>query len=122
MADTPADGSSSAVGTGSVLLTLGGLAAAFGVASCCGLPFLLATAGIGTAWLTGFALLAAPHRSVLLIVGAVCLAGGAALFWRRQRIAACTPGAFCSRPAVRNLTLAGLLVGLALLYLGYAYA
>ena len=122
MADIPADGSSRAVGTGSVLLTLGGLAAAFGVASCCGLPFLLATAGIGTAWLTGFALLAAPHRSVLLIVGAVCLAGGAALFWRQRRIATCTPGAFCSRPAVRNLTLAGLLVGLVLLYLGYAYA
>ena len=122
MADIPAADSPRAVGTGSALLTLGGLAAAFGVASCCGLPFLLATAGIGTAWLTGFALLAAPHRSVLLIVGAVCLAGGAILFWRQQRIAACTPGAFCSRPTVRNLTLAGLLVGLVLLYLGYAYA
>ena len=79
MADIPASGSSRAVGTGSVLLTVGGLAAAFGVASCCGLPFLLATAGLGTAWLTGFALLAAPHRTVLLIVGAVCLAGGAVL-------------------------------------------
>ncbi len=56
-------------------LTLGGLTAAFGVASCCGLPFLLAAAVIGTAWLTCFALLAAPHRSNLLIVGAVCLAG-----------------------------------------------
>lgn len=122
MADIPAGGSPRAVGTGSVLLTLGGLVAAFGVASCCGLPFLLATAGIGTAWLTGFALLAAPHRTVLLIVGAVSLTGGAILFWRQQRIAACTPGAFCSRPAVRNLTLTGLLVGLVLLYLGYAYA
>ena len=122
MTDTPASGSPRAVGAGSVLLTLGGLAAAFGVASCCGLPFLLATAGLGTAWLTGFALLAAPHRSTLLIVGTVGLAGGAVLFWRQQRIAACAPGAFCTRPAVRNLTLAGLLVGLVLLYLGYAYA
>jgi mercuric ion transport protein len=94
----PTYGASRAVGTRSVLLTLGGLTAAFGVASCCGLPFLLATAGIGTTWLTGFALLAAPHWSILLIVGAVCLAGGAVLFWRQQRIAACTPGAFCSRP------------------------
>jgi hypothetical protein len=41
-----------------------GLAAAFGLASCCGLPFLLASMGLGTAWLTGFALLAAPHRSI----------------------------------------------------------
>jgi mercuric ion transport protein len=122
MVEKPARGSSDAVGTGSVLLTLGGLAAAFGVASCCGLPLLLATAGVGTAWLTGFALLAAPHRSILLTVAAVCLASGAVLFWRQQRIATCTPGAFCSRPAVRNLTLVGLLVGLVLLYLGYAYA
>jgi mercuric ion transport protein len=58
------------------MLTVSGLAAAFGVASCCGLPFLLATAGLGTAWLTSFALLAAPNRSILLIVGAACLAGG----------------------------------------------
>jgi mercuric ion transport protein len=122
MADTPASDASRAVGTGSVLLTVGGLAAAFGVASCCGLPFLLATAGLGTAWLTSFALLAAPHRSILLIVGAACLAGGALLFLQQRRMATCTPGAFCSRPAVRSLTLTGLLVGLVLLYLGYAYA
>ena len=96
--------------------------AAFGVASCCGLPFLLATAGLGTAWLTSFALLAAPHKSVLLIVAVACLTGGAVLFWWQQRIAVYTPGAFCSRPAVKNLTLTGLLVGLVLLYLGYAYA
>ena len=81
MADIPANGSRAA-GTGSVLLTLTGLAAAFGVASCCGLPFLLATAGMSTAWLTSFALLAAPHRPILLVVGAACLAGGAVLFWR----------------------------------------
>jgi mercuric ion transport protein len=122
MADLKARDSSAATGTGSVLLTLSGLAAAFGVASCCGLPFLLASAGLGTAWLTGVALLAAPHRSILLTVGAVCLAGGAGLFWRQRRNAACTPGAFCSGPAVKSLTLAGLLLGAVLLYLGYAYA
>lgn len=122
MADPPTRDSSPATGSGSVLLTLGGLAAAFGVASCCGLPFLLASVGLGTAWLTGIALLAAPHRSILLILGAVCLASGAGLFWRQRRIVACTPGAFCSRPAVKNLTLAGLLFGAVLLYLGYTFA
>jgi mercuric ion transport protein len=122
MADIPTNSSSRAVGTGSVLLTLSGLAAAFGVASCCGLPFFLATAGLGTAWLTRFALLSAPHRSILLVLGAACLAGGAVLFWRQQRMAACTPGAVCSRPAVKSLMLTGLVVGLVLLYLGYAYA
>ncbi len=111
-----------AAGAGAVLLTAGGLAAAFGVASCCGLPFLLATAGLSTAWLTGLALFAAPHRSFLLVAAAVCLAGGAVLFWWQQRRAVCVPGAFCARPAVRGLTLTGLLLGLALFYLGYTYA
>jgi mercuric ion transport protein len=106
---------SRAVGTGSVLLTVSGLAAAFGVASRCGLPFLLATAGLGSVRLTSFALLAAPHRAFLLTVSAVCLAGKAVLFWRQQRSAACVPGAFCARPTVKSFTLAGLLLGAFLL-------
>jgi mercuric ion transport protein len=108
-------------GAGAVLLTLGGLIAAFGVASCCGLPFMLATVGLGTAWLGGLALLAAPHRLILLAAATVCLASAAVLLWR-QRAAVCAPGAVCMRPAIRGATMIGLLVGLALLYLGYTYA
>jgi mercuric ion transport protein len=111
-----------ASGSGAVLFTLGGLAAAFGVASCCALPLLLTTVGASTAWLGGLALLAAPHRGVLLIFGALCLAGGAALLWRQQRTAAtCGPNGICTPPAIRALTLVGLLVGVALLWAGYAY-
>jgi mercuric ion transport protein len=109
-------------GVGAVALTAAGLIAAFGVASCCGLPFLLATAGLGTAWLGGFALMAAPHRMLLLAAATVCLVGAAVLLWRQRRAAVCAPGAICSRPAIRGATLAGLLVGLVLLCLGYAYA
>jgi mercuric ion transport protein len=109
-------------GAGAVLLTLAGLAAAFGVASCCGLPFLLATLGLGTAWLGGFALLAAPHRVFLLAAAAVCLVGAAVLLWRQRGAVACAPGAICARPVVRSITVIGLLVGTVLLYLGYAYA
>lgn len=66
-------------GLGAVALTLGGLVAAFGVASCCGLPLMLATLGLGTAWLGGFAWLAAPHRPLLLAASALYLAGAAVL-------------------------------------------
>ena len=76
-------------GTGPVLLTLAGLVAAFGIASCCGLPFMLATLGLGTAWLGSFALLAAPHRVFLRATAAVCLAGGAGLLWRQRSVVAC---------------------------------
>lgn len=122
MARIRADKASRVAGTGSAVFTAGGLAAAFGVASCCGLPFLLATAGLGSAWLTGFALLAAPHRPLLLAVGAICLAVGAVLFWRQQRAAVCLPGQSCARPLVKHLTAMGLLLGGFLLYLGYSYA
>ena len=110
------------VGSGAMLLTVGGLAAAFGVASCCALPLFLTTIGVGTAWLGGVALLAAPHRGVLLAIGALCLVGGAVLLWRQQRIAAtCGPGGVCTPPIVRALTLLGLVAGAVLLWAGYTY-
>jgi mercuric ion transport protein len=109
-------------GAGAALLTLAGVAGAFGVASCCGLPFLLATFGLGTAWLGGVVLLAAPHRVFLLAGATVCLVGAAVLLWHQRSAAACSPDAICARPAIRSVTVIGLLVGLALLYLGYAYA
>jgi mercuric ion transport protein len=120
LSDTPDDRPTR--DTGAVVLTAAGLAAAFGVASCCGLPFLLATAGLGTAWLGGFALMAAPHRTFLLAAATAFLVGAAILLWRQRTVAVCAPGAICSRPAIRGATLVGLLVGLVLLYLGYAYA
>jgi mercuric ion transport protein len=109
--------------SGSALLTLGGLAAAFGVAACCALPLFLVSLGLGTAWLGGIASLAAPIRSLLLVFAALALAGGAMLLWRQQRHAAtCGPNGVCTPPAVRVLTLVGLIVGGVLLIAGYLYA
>src|SRR3546814_6409758 len=65
--------------------TLAGIAAACGVASCCALPFLLASAGIGAAWLGGIAMVAMPYRTPLLLIGAACLILGAFLLFRQQR-------------------------------------
>ena len=120
---TPPQTSTVAAANGAVILTAGGLAAAFAVASCCGLPFILTTLGLGTAWFYGIAVVAAPHRAVLLPVAALCLAGGAALLWRqRPTVAVCAPGGVCTRRSVRALTALALAAGIALLYLGYAYA
>jgi mercuric ion transport protein len=112
-----------ALGSGAIVFTLGAVAAAFGVASCCALPLLLTTIGVSSAWLGGVALLAAPHRGVLTVVGAFCLLGGAALLWRQQQTAAaCGPNDVCRAPAIRALTLVGLVVGAMLLWAGYTYA
>jgi mercuric ion transport protein len=111
-----------AAGSGAALFTIAGLAAAFGLASCCALPLLLTTVGVSTAWLAGVALMAAPHREALLAVGTLCLLGGAALLWRQQRATAtCGASGVHTPPVIRALTLAGLLVGGALLWAGYTY-
>ena len=107
----------------SALLTLGGLAAAFGVAACCALPLLMISLGLGTAWLGGVASVAAPIRSLLLVFAALALAGGAILLWRQHRLAAtCGPNGVCTPLVVRLLTLAGLIAGVLLLIAGYLYA
>jgi mercuric ion transport protein len=113
----------SAISSGAALFTLGGLAAAFGLASCCALPLLLTTIGMSTAWLGGVALMAGPHRGALRVIGALCLLGGAVLLWRQQRTAAtCGPTGVCTPPVVRALTLVGLLIGVGLLWASFTYA
>ena len=73
-------------GEGGVLaLTVAGLGAAFGLASCCALPFLLAGFGLGTAWLGSIGLYAVFHRTAFIAVAALGLAGGAFLLWRQRR-------------------------------------
>ncbi len=107
---------------GGSLLTLGGVAAAFGVASCCALPLLLASFGLGTAWLAGVAMVAVPYRNLLLAASALALLGGAVLLWRQQQAAAsCAPGGKCAPQIVRVLNLLGLLIGASLLWAGYTY-
>ncbi|MES2443402.1 MAG: mercuric reductase [Pseudomonadota bacterium] len=109
-------------GIGAATLTLAGIAAAFGVAACCALPILLASAGIGAAWLGGIAITTAPYRTLLLALGALCLLAGAALLLRQQIAATrCGPGGTCTPRWVRVLTLVGLLIGAALLWGGWRY-
>ena len=92
--------------TGALLLAIGGLAAAFGAASCCAIPVLLGSVGLGSAWLAGVAILAAPHRIGLIITAAVlCLVGaGAGLAWYRRALT-CAPDAACGNSAITPLSI-----------------
>lgn len=69
---------------GTAALAMGGLAAAFGAAVCCALPISLGTVGLGSAWLTDIAWMAAPYQSALLWLALVCVAAGLVLSYRRS--------------------------------------
>jgi mercuric ion transport protein len=83
--------------TGALMLAGGGLASAFGAASCCALPLLLGSLGLSSAWLVALAWLAAPHRIALLIAAVVCLLGAGGIFvWPRRAVCLCTGSALRS--------------------------
>ena len=104
------------------VLTVAGVAAAFGVASCCALPMMLYGLGIGSAGLLGIAAFAEPHRTPLLIAGAMCLLAGAALtFFYRRAATNCATDTQRPRPVARSLIGAGIFLGSILLVLGYVY-
>lgn len=108
--------------TGALLLALGGLVAAFGAASCCALPLLLGSFGLGSAWLIAVAWIAAPHRLALLTAAAICLIGAGGIFVWRRRASACTLGMSCGRPATTALLICVISFGTVLAFLGYLYA
>jgi mercuric ion transport protein len=110
-------------GTGATLFAATGFAAAFGAASCCALPVLLGSLGLGSAWLVSLAVLAGPYRAVLLAAAVVCLVSGGGLLLRHQRIAvACAPGAACGRSAVARLITGVLSLWAVLTVLGFVFA
>lgn len=100
---------------GPVALTAGGVAAAFGAASCCAIPMLLGSLGLGGLGSVIFLPILGPYQSLLIGAAAVCLLAGGLLLWRRQSCAC-----YGTR-TVTTVTLIGLALGTALLTLGLTY-
>jgi mercuric ion transport protein len=82
------------------VFAIGGLAAAFGVASCCALPVALSLLGIGAASLVGVGYLAAQYQQELFYAAVLSLAAAAYIMCRQRRLRACDPDAACGRPAL----------------------
>lgn len=86
------------VGSESVALTAGGIAALL-AGACCVAPLVLVSVGLGGAWLASFQLLE-PYRPVFI---ALALAALAFAGWRIYRpAAACAPGEVCAVPRIRR--------------------
>jgi mercuric ion transport protein len=107
--------------SGALLLAAAGVAAAFGAASCCALPLLLGSLGLGSAWLATVAWFAAPHRLALLVLAVASLATGGVLFWRRRWRVACEANA-CGSPTTTAAVVGLLSLGAVLVVLGWMYA
>ena len=100
------------------LLSLGGIVAAFGTASCCVIPFLLFTVGVSGAWIGNLTALE-PYQPIFAAVSLGFVGLGA---WRLQRRAktACADG-YCAtsradRIARIGLWTAGILVVIAVAF------
>lgn len=80
------------------LLAASGLLAAFGVASCCALPFALSLLGVSAVSLVGIGYLAAQYQEELFYAAAICLGTTALIMVRQRRTQACDPDVACSSP------------------------
>jgi mercuric ion transport protein len=88
------------------------LLSALAASSCCVLPLLLVSVGVGGAWIGALAGLA-PYQPVFLAIAAGCIAAG---FWsvhRRNQVACAGPE--CGTPASRRITTGALWAGVVLL-------
>jgi mercuric ion transport protein len=103
-------GEAGETGGTNLLVAGGGVLAALGAMSCCVLPFLLFTLGVGGAWIGNLTELA-PYQP-LFVAGAVGFIGLGywRAFWRQP---ACVDGS-CARPASARLTKVGLVVATAM--------
>jgi mercuric ion transport protein len=105
------------------LLSVGGIVAALGAATCCVVPFVLFFAGISGAWignLTAFE----PYQPVFVTIALACLGYGFYLVYRKPRAAECIEGSYCARPSSHRDAKIGLWIAtiLIIVAVGFPYA
>ena len=87
-----------------------GFAAGLLASSCCLVPLLLVSAGIGGAWMSRLTALA-PYQPLFLGLAGVALGWG---FWRSYYRPDCVEGSACERPGVLRTTRVLLWLGAAI--------
>jgi mercuric ion transport protein len=88
------------------LLSIGGIIAAIGAASCCVIPFALFLVGVSGAWIGNLTALE-PYQPIFAAVALGFIGYGAYLvYWKPK--AACAEGSYCARPASSRMARIGL--------------
>lgn len=88
------------------LLSVGGILAALGAASCCVIPFALFLVGVSGAWIGNLTALE-PYQPVFAAVALGFIGYGAYLVYWKPR-AACADGSYCARPGASRAAKIGL--------------
>ena len=99
-------GTSKQPASGATWLSIGGIIAGLGAASCCVVPFLLFAAGISGAWIGNLTALG-PYRFYFAGAAIGCIGFG---FYRtyRRPAAVCAEDSYCARPASHRIAKLGL--------------
>jgi len=79
------------------LVSVGGILAAIGAASCCVVPFALFTLGISGAWISNLTALE-PYQPIFAAITFGFLGYGFYLVYRKPRVA-CAEGSYCAKPS-----------------------
>jgi mercuric ion transport protein len=103
------------------LLSVGGILAALGAASCCVVPFALFMVGVSGAWI-GHLTALEPYQPAFAAIAVGFVGYGAYLVYRKPE-AACAEGSYCARPGSGRLARIGLWSAAALLVaaVGFPY-
>lgn len=104
--------------TGARLLSLGGIAAAIGAASCCVVPFILFTLGVSGAWIGNLTALE-PYQPIFAAVSLGFIGYGARRL-RRKRQVACADG-YCATPQSDRIARVGLWTAALLVIVAIAF-
>jgi mercuric ion transport protein len=114
--------SAGSAGRGAQLLAVGGLFGALTASSCCILPVVLFSLGIGGAWIANFTQLA-PYQPIFIAATVVFLSAGYWLVYRASR-QACAVDQTCARPLPNRLVMAVLVAAtiIAIVAFGFDFA
>jgi mercuric ion transport protein len=101
------------------LVAAGGILGALAASSCCIVPLLLFSVGIGGAWIANLTALA-PYKPLFVAVTVALLGYGFyAVYWKPKR--ACATDAACARPLPNRLVKLNLWIAAILVMIAFAF-
>lgn len=102
------------------LLSIGGIVAALGAATCCVVPFTLFFAGISGAWIGNLTALK-PYQPIFVALALNCLGYGFYLVYRKPKAAECAEGSYCARPSSHRNAKIGLWIATVLIAIAVGF-